>query len=78
MKDREYCIKWSKAAGIRAVKTIAETAISLIGADMVNIVSLDWVNIAGVCATAGVISLLMSLKGLPEVNVPEYRDSEGE
>ncbi|MDY3952291.1 MAG: holin [[Ruminococcus] torques] len=51
---------------------------SLIGADMVNIVSLDWVNIAGVCATAGVISLLMSLKGLPEVNVPEYRDSEGE
>ena len=71
MKDREYWIKWSKAAGIRAVKTIAETAISLI-------VSLDWVNIAGVCATAGVISLLMSLKGLPEVNVPEYRDSEGE
>ena len=53
MKDREYWIKWSKAAGIRAVKTIAETAISLIGADMVNIVSLDWVNIAGVCATAG-------------------------
>ena len=78
MKDREYWIKWSKAAGIRAVKTIAETAISLIGADMVNIVSLDWVIIAGVCATAGVISLLMSLKGLPEVNVPEYRDSEGE
>ncbi len=60
------------------MKTIAETAISLIGADMVNIVSLDWVNIAGVCATAGVISLLMSLKGLPEVNVPEYEDSEGE
>ena len=75
MKNREYWIKWSKAAGIRAVKTIA---ISLIGADMVNIVSLDWVNIAGVCATAGVISLLMSLKGLPEVNVPEYEDSEGE
>ena len=73
MKNREYWIKWSKAAGIRAVKTIA-----LIGADMVNIVSLDWVNIAGVCATAGVISLLMSLKGLPEVNVPEYEDSEGE
>lgn len=45
---------------------------------MVNTYLLTGMNIAGVCATAGVISLLMSLKGLPEVNVPEYRDSEGE
>lgn len=50
---------------------MAETALALIGADMVNIVSLDWMNIAGVCATAGVVSLLVSLKGLPEVKVPE-------
>ena len=71
MKNKEYWINWAKAAGIRAVKTVAETAISLIGADMVNIVTLDWLNIAGVCATAGVVSLLVSLKGLPEVKVPE-------
>ena len=66
MKNKEYWINWAKAAGVRAVKTVAETALALIGADMVNIVSLDWLNIAGVCATAGVVSLLVSLKGLPE------------
>lgn len=74
MKNKEYRIQWLKAAGIRAVKTVAETAISLIGADMVNIISLDWLNIAGVCATAAVISILMSLKGLPEV--PKWEEVE--
>lgn len=76
MKNKEYWINWAKAAGVRAVKTVAETAISLIGADMVNIVSLDWLNIAGVCATAGVLSILVSLKGLPEV--PMWEDYEPE
>lgn len=72
MKNKEYWINWAKAAGVRAVKTVAESALALIGADMVNIVSLDWLNIAGVCATAGVVSLLVSLKGLPEVKIPEF------
>lgn len=74
MKNREYWTQWAKAAGIRAVKTAAETAVSLIGANAVNIVSLDWPNIVGVCATAGIVSLLVSLKGLPEVTVPEYTE----
>lgn len=74
MKNREYWTQWAKAAGIRAVKTAAETAVSLIGANAVNIVSLDWPNIVGVCATAGIVSVLVSLKGLPEVTVPEYTE----
>ena len=74
MKNKEYWLQWAKAAGIRSVKTVAETAISLIGANAVNIVSLDWANILGVCATAGIVSLLVSLKGLPEVTVPEYTE----
>ena len=74
MKNKEYWTSWAKAAGVRAIKTVAETALALIGADMVNIVSLNWPNIAGVCATAGVASLLVSLKGLPEVKVPEYTE----
>lgn len=74
MRKKEYWIQWGKAAGIRAAKTVAETAIALIGADMVNIVSLDWLNIVGVCATSGVVSLLLSVKGLPEVKVPEYTE----
>ena len=74
MKNKEYWLQWAKAAGIRSVKTVAETAVSLIGANAVNIVSLDWANIIGVCATAGSVSLLVSLKGLPEVTVPEYTE----
>ena len=74
MKKKEYWTQWGKAAGIRAIKTAAETAVSLIGANAVNIVSLDWPNIVGVCATAGIVSVLVSLKGLPEVTVPEYTE----
>ena len=74
MKNKEYWLQWAKAAGIRSVKTVAKTAVSLIGANAVNIVSLDWANILGVCATAGIVSLLVSLKGLPEVTVPEYTE----
>lgn len=74
MKNKEYWLQWAKAAGIRSVKTVAETAVSLIGANAVNIVSLDWANILGVFATAGIVSLLVSLKGLPEVTVPEYTE----
>lgn len=72
MKNKDYWIQWAKAAGVRALKTVAETGISLIGADAVNIVSVDWPNIIGVCATAAVVSVLISVKGLPEVKVPEY------
>ena len=39
MKNKEYWISWAKAAWVRAIKTVAETALALIGADMVNIVS---------------------------------------
>lgn len=59
--------KWFKAAGVRAIKTIAQAAITLIGSDVVNIVSLDWKYIVGACATCGLLSLLTSIKGLPEV-----------
>ena len=60
--------KWIKAALVRAAKTAAQAAVTLIGADMVSIVSLDWVHILGVCATMAVVSLLTSVAGIPEVD----------
>ena len=60
--------KWIKAALVRAAKTSAQAAVTLIGADMVSIVSLDWVQILGVCATMAVVSLLTSVAGIPEVD----------
>lgn len=58
--------KWMKAAGIRAVKTIAQTAVAMIPA-AVSISAVDWLTVIGTAALAGVVSLLTSLAGLPEV-----------
>ena len=57
---------WWKAAGIRAIKTVAQTAVALIPA-AVTIYQVDWLTVAGTAALAGVCSLLTSLAGLPEV-----------
>ena len=68
MKTKEYWIQWIKAAGIRAIKTVAQTAIGMIavGAALQDI---DWIRVASVSAVAGIVSLLTSLAGLPEVEV---------
>ena len=58
--------KWFKAAGIRAVKTMAQTAVSLIsvGAAMSDV---DWVLVGSASLLAGILSLLTSIAGLPEL-----------
>ncbi len=61
-------IRWLKAAGIRAVKTGAQTLASLIGTGAVGILSLDWPQMLSVTATAMVLSVLTSVAGLPELD----------
>lgn len=58
--------KWLKAALVRAVKTIAQTAVATIGTSMV-ISDVNWVMVASASVLAGVISILTSVAGLPEV-----------
>ncbi len=65
--DKESIVKWVVAAAIRAVKTGAQAVITLVGSDMVNIVSLDWPQILGITATMMVLSVLTSIAGVPEV-----------
>lgn len=62
--------KWVKASLVRAVKTFAQTAVSLITVGNM-ITSLDWVEILGISATSAVVSLLTSVAGLPEVSAEE-------
>lgn len=59
--------EWWKAAGVRAAKTVAETALSMLTIGQA-FVAVDWLHVLGVSVTAGVISLLVSIKGLPEVS----------
>lgn len=61
------CKEWWKAAGVRAVKTAAQTAVALIGTATL-ISDIDWVAVGSATLLAGVLSVLTSLTGLPECN----------
>lgn len=67
MKNKEYWMNWIKAASVRAVKTVAQTAVATIGT-AVAIGEVNWVMVASASALAGVLSLLTSVAGLPEVH----------
>lgn len=58
--------KWLKAAGVRAVKTMAQTALSMLTVGQA-VMDVNWVNVLSVTATAGIISILTSIGGIPEV-----------
>lgn len=62
--------KWIKKAGIRAVKTVAQTAVATIGAAAV-IEAVDWKMVVSASVLAGVLSLLTSVAGLPELKESE-------
>lgn len=64
--------QWWKAAGIRAIKTVAQTAVATIGTAVV-ISEVNWLMVISASALAGVLSLLTSIAGLPEL---EGKDDE--
>ena len=59
-------LKWIKAAGIRAIKTVAETAVATIGTSAI-ISDVDWKLVVSASLLSGLLSLLISVKGLPEI-----------
>lgn len=63
---REKTKEWLKAAGVRAVKTVAQTAIATIGTSAA-MGEVNWVMVASASCLSGILSLLTSIAGLPEV-----------
>ena len=64
---KENVLKWFKAAGVRALKTIAQTAVATIGTTAV-LNEVDWIMVGSASLLAGILSLLTSVAGLPELN----------
>ena len=61
---------WWQAAGIRAIKTVAQTAVAVIGTSAL-LSDVDWLAVASAAALAGILSLLTSVAGLPEVDADD-------
>ncbi len=59
-------LTWFKSAGIRAIKTIAQTAVATIGTEL-TFGNINWIELISISLTAGFLSILTSLAGLPEV-----------
>ena len=63
---KEKFFRWLKAAGIRAVKTVAQTAVAMIPVG-VTVADVGWSAVIGTAALAGIVSLLTSIAGVPEL-----------
>ena len=70
MKLKPYIKNWLKASGIRAMKTVAQTAVATIGTSAV-IGDVNWIMVGSAALLAGILSLLTSIAGLPEVDKTE-------
>lgn len=66
MKNKEYWMNWLKAAAVRAIKTVAQAAVAAIGSAAV-MGDVNWIMVGSTAALAGVLSMLTSVAGLPEV-----------
>ena len=67
--------KWFHAAGIRALKTFAQTAIAMLGTSML-LSKVDWLSLLSASVLSGLLSLLTSVAGLPELKNSEENENE--
>lgn len=77
MNTENYWMRWTKAAIIRALKTSAQTGVALIGTNGLGVTDVDWLAVGSAAALAGIVSILTSITGLPEVEIDgEWYESE--
>ena len=68
----EYWKEWLKAAAVRAVKTVAQTAIAMISVGTV-MSDVNWIQVGSAALLAGILSILTSVAGIPEVNKADFK-----
>jgi hypothetical protein len=61
--------QWFKKVGIRTIKTMAETAIAVIGTNVVGITEVDWIGVGSAMLLSGVVTVLFNIKSIPEDEV---------
>ena len=66
--------RWVRAAGVRAIKTVAQTAVATIGTCAV-LSEVNWITVGSAAVLAGILSLLTSLAGLPELEEPKTQEA---
>ena len=69
------CCPWFYASAVRAIKTMAQTALSMLTVGQA-VIDVNWLNVFSVAAMAGIVSILTSLTGLPEINIKNTIESE--
>ena len=69
--NKENALKWIKAAGVRAIKTVAQPAVALIGTNAIGMTDVNWQAVASAALLSGIVSLLTSVAGIPEVSVDD-------
>ena len=68
MKNKEYWINWAKKAGVRAVKTVAQTFVATVGTAAV-LQDVNWIMVLSASVLAGILSLVTSVAGIPEASL---------
>lgn len=63
---KEKVIKWLKCVGVRTLKTMAETAIAVIGTNAMGITEVDWLGVGSAVLLSGIVTILFNIKNLPE------------
>ena len=72
--NRNNWKEWLRAALIRAVKTMAQTAVALIGTNAIGVTEVNWFAVGSAAVLAGIVSILTSVAGLPEVDDTKVYD----
>ena len=61
---KEKFVKWLKVTGIKVLKTMAETALAVIGTNTIGITDVDWIGLLSACALSGVVTILFNIKSI--------------